>query len=362
MIRVLTIVFLVMSLMLSGCGRSPETARKELGQMNIQYNEQSFLKTIESNDSIAVKLFMEAGMDPNVNVDGGTPLMVAAAKNRVEIAKNLIEKKANVNAKDKEGSTPLIFAIVGDPKGSASTEAVKLLLDNNADVNIHRTHDGFTPLMAAVAKNDLTIVKLLLAKGADVNAKSKDGITALIVAAASDNKGSVITDIAKLLLEKGADVNAKPEQGMSALTAAKKSNKQDLINILLAAGAKEEAIVASKSSLLGRWSVNSTARNMKNIINMTVKASDEESNQISITLFMIGPSSGTHAKMETQTSLTEQNAGSFSFTDSRGNSGSGSLRIEGEKVKLIIKSNVTENNIWGIFPGEYFLYKGGSYF
>ena len=207
--RLFSILLIVVlsSIMLFGCGKSPEEARKELGQMNIQYTELSFLKAIENNDSVATKLFLEAGMDPNVNVDGVTPLMMAATKNRIEIAKSLIEKKANVNAKSKEGMTALGSAIAGDSDGPGNIDVVKLLLEKGADVNVQTTVEKMTPIMIAVAKGDVAIVKELIGKGADVNLKADKGITALIV--------------------------------------AKKMKKQEVVDILLQAGAKDETPVAT---------------------------------------------------------------------------------------------------------------------
>lgn len=227
----LVIVFLS-SIMLFGCGKSPEEARKELGQMNIQYTELSFLKAIENNDSVATKLFIEAGMDTNINVDGVTPLMVAATKNRLEIAKSLIEKKANVNAKAKDGMTALCLAIAGDSDGPGSIDFVKLLLEKGADVNVQTTVEKMTPIMIAVAKGDVGIVKELIGKGADVNLKADKGITALIV--------------------------------------AKKMKKQEVIDILLQAGAKEDVapqpVVTNQQNksvgFMGTWSSSGQGRDL----------------------------------------------------------------------------------------------------
>ena len=66
--------------------------------------------------------------------------------------------------------------------------------------------------MTASLKGHTEIVKALLDKGADVNAKSKDGVTALMWASQDGH-----TEIVKaLLIDKGADVNAKSEKGWTA--------------------------------------------------------------------------------------------------------------------------------------------------
>lgn len=88
----------------------------------------------------------------------------------VEAAKALIERGANVNARD-DGQTPLIRAAQ-----RGHIEVAKVLLEHGADVNA-RDDDGQTALMHAAGSTDPDMVQLLLAKGADVNLKDKDGDT-----------------------------------------------------------------------------------------------------------------------------------------------------------------------------------------
>ena len=84
--------------------------------------------------------------------------------------------------------TALVVAIVG-----GLTDTVKALLDRGADVN-RRTRNGLTPLMIAAAKGYTDIVDILLKNGADVNARSENGFTAVMI---SDEKG--YPNIAKLI-------------------------------------------------------------------------------------------------------------------------------------------------------------------
>ena len=89
--------------------------------------------------------------------------------------------------------------------------SVEILLAEGADVNAN-TANGMTALMCAASKGHTGIVQNLLDKGADVNTKRYDGLTALTLAAFFGHAGSV-----SALLAKGADVYAKDNHGSTAL-------------------------------------------------------------------------------------------------------------------------------------------------
>ena len=234
--RLLTVVVLSLALMLAGCSRSPEDAKKDLSKMNIQYNEQGFVKAADDNNLEAVKLFLEAGMSANTITEEGTPLMAAAANGNGEMAKLLIEKGANVNAKTKEDLNAILAAILGEGKAAGRQEVIKILLDKNVDLNVRFISDGvgFTPLMMAVQQKDIEIVKMLLTHKADVNVSDVNtGLTPLMLAAMNDN-----IEMAKELLSKGADVTRVSKNKATALTFAASNNNTEMIKVLKNAGAK----------------------------------------------------------------------------------------------------------------------------
>ena len=109
-------------------------------------------------------------------------------------------------------------------KGDINT--VRSLLNKGADVN-RKNKYGTTALQQAVVMNHKHVVKLLIEKGADVNAKNNEGNTILINAAWSSSK-----DIIKLLIEKGADVNAKNNRGGTALVHAVSGGNKNAIQLL----------------------------------------------------------------------------------------------------------------------------------
>jgi len=116
-----------------------------------------------------------------------------------------------------------------------SIEEVKFLIEKGADVNA-KTKDGKIVLFLAAEKNSIEVAKLLIEKGANVNAKNGAGWTVLMLAADGNN-----IEMAKSLIEKGADVNAKTEDGVTALMWAVWTNSPDMAKLLLEKGANVNA-------------------------------------------------------------------------------------------------------------------------
>ena len=126
-----------------------------------------------------------------------TRLMNALRTNDVQTFRSMAAESNIGSLKGPGGSTPLMFAVLyGD------NAAVKQLLDGGADPNI-KNEAGATALMWAV--NDLDKTRLLVDKGADVNAHSDDHRTPLLIASGLPGAAPVV----KLLIEHGADVNVK---------------------------------------------------------------------------------------------------------------------------------------------------------
>ncbi len=195
MSRILLITYLLTLLIpLSGCQKSPEDARRELRQLGIRWSQEAFLESVENSDTVVVKLFLLAGMNPNAtNAYGWTPLMHAAHSGHTEVVKTLLNAGAHVDAKDDDGFTPLSLAA-----GGGRTDTVRVLISAGADVNA-KDSDGVTPLMYASAMGYTNIVQALLDNRVDVNVQSNGGDTALALA---ESQGQ--TEIAEILRLSGA--------------------------------------------------------------------------------------------------------------------------------------------------------------
>jgi len=111
-------------------------------------------------------------------------------------------------------------------------EILDLLLANGADVNA-RNDQGVTLLHII---SDPDAIALLVGKGADLEARDKRGWTPLIEQATNQQNGS---DVVAALLANGANPNAKGNNGESALSFARKRGDAELMGILTKAGAKD---------------------------------------------------------------------------------------------------------------------------
>ncbi|HEX3187412.1 MAG TPA: ankyrin repeat domain-containing protein [Pyrinomonadaceae bacterium] len=148
----------------------------------------------------------------------------AAATGRSERLVELIEKDPSLaNAYSPDGFTPLGFAVF-----FAQPRIVEALLNTGADVNLpSRESMKVTPLASAAAAKQTEIARLLIAHGANVNARAASGHIPLHEAAGNGN-----VEMVKLLIENGADVNARTDDGKTPLDFAIEYKRTEVIDLL----------------------------------------------------------------------------------------------------------------------------------
>lgn len=194
----------------------------------------------KNRDHEAVRSLLKQHVDVNTpQPDGATPLAWAAHWDDMETADLLIRAGANVNAANSYGVTPLSLACTNE-----STAMVEKLL--NAGANPNGAPTGTPVLMTAARTGNVGTVKLLLAKGADVNAKeSARSQTALMWAVAEKHP-----EVARLLIDHGADIQAHSTSGFTPLLFAAQQGDLDSARMLLEAGANVNEAAPEEGSAL----------------------------------------------------------------------------------------------------------------
>ena len=155
----------------------------------------------------------------------------------------VLDRGANVNARDSQGNPVLIKASLGGILGT-----VQLLCDQGADANA-KNSKGDTALHAAARWGRASIVKLLCTQGATIDASGKSelekawnpsllgkGATAIVEAAYEGHK-----DVVELLINQGADMERRDKNGYTALLAAASKGHLAVVELLIEVGAKLEA-------------------------------------------------------------------------------------------------------------------------
>jgi ankyrin repeat protein len=195
-----------------------------------------------NGDARILRLLLDAGADPDTATPSGeTALMTAARTGTTEAVALLLDRGAHVNAKESvRGQTALMWAVV-----EQHLPVVKLLLDRGADVNartlvakpkgeyvparaggasgtgiirqraLPTADGGMTPLLFAIRDGDVEMVRLLVARGADINLSSGNHTTPLVIALLNGQVG-----LATELFERGADPNLADDYHRAALFAA----------------------------------------------------------------------------------------------------------------------------------------------
>jgi ankyrin repeat protein len=226
-------------------------AGAKINAMN-KFGQTSLILSAKNGHSDTVKTLLESGANVNdKDLNGKTALIVSAKNGHTYTVETLLEKNADTNVQDKNGKTALMLSAI-----YGYIPIVQVLINKGVDVNARDMLFNTTALMEAARKGHIAIVKLLLDSGADVNAKDSHGQTALIRAAKHGFSGTSSSagffghggfsnranstnhiDTIRALLDRGADLNAKDREGWTALMRAAEKGYVITVKILLSKGA-----------------------------------------------------------------------------------------------------------------------------
>src|SRR5262245_52190727 len=133
-----------------------DAARIKLGQLSLPFTDEAFLESAANGDVYAIKLFLAAGMNPNVaDRTGMTALMWAAGNGSAEMVEALLKAKADVSKRDSRGSTAVSFGAV-----SGSPSILRALLNSRVDPEI--VNGAF---IVAARRGHAELLRILREKG-----------------------------------------------------------------------------------------------------------------------------------------------------------------------------------------------------
>jgi uncharacterized protein len=232
------------------------------------------LFAVRDGNAMMMRLLLDHAADINLSSGNRTsPLLVALLNGQTGLATELLARGSNPNAADAYGRAPLFAAVdlrnfnhekYGDlpTDGLDPLELIKALLKKGADPNaktdtvpVHGlmqfdaswvNFDGQTSFVRAALSGDIDVMRLLLEHGADPNIATTQGTTALMAASGinwipgqtfSHSEGEYVEAV-ELCLEGGANVNAANSLGLTAMHGAANRGWESIIRILADHGAR----------------------------------------------------------------------------------------------------------------------------
>jgi quinoprotein dehydrogenase-associated probable ABC transporter substrate-binding protein len=206
---------------------------------------QELSNAVLASDQTRIKFLVKKGADLKArDPQGYAPIHTAARKRHPELIALFADLGADLNEPDGDGMTPLQHAVM-----RSHVPSVKMLLERGADIE-EKNKEGYTALALAIAEAKFEVAKVLLESGAHIDATAgPDALTPLMIASSqvSPGEGAIFLpestrpiDLARDLIKRGADVNAQSKSGVTALMIAAARNVAPMIGLLIQAGAKAD--------------------------------------------------------------------------------------------------------------------------
>lgn len=184
---------------------------------------EDFFIAIKQDNPSAIRSLLQRGFDANtLDPSGVHGLMLALNEPSLKAAQVLVEwPKTKVETRNLADESPLMIAAL-----RGHIEIARRLIERDADVN----KTGWTPLHYASTHGHLEIMRLLLDNHAYIDAESPNKTTPLMMAASYGTPAAV-----KLLLDAGADPSLRNMQGLSAIDFAQRTGRTDVVELIAAA-------------------------------------------------------------------------------------------------------------------------------
>lgn len=234
--RLLKIFFISLVLLIIGACTTTKVdnskaniVRQQLAEEGIPFSSQSLAHFAGEGDIAKVQQFLDAGMDINAMAGSSSAIMVAAAYQKSDMVRYLINHGADVNTITYIGSPLAVTAWNGN------ADIARMLLQSGANPDAVIV-DGYTPLLIAALNDKAEFIKVLGEYGANVNyIHPVTGFTPLALAAYYSNKDAAIA-----LIKLGANVNYIDPNNISVLDWSQISPNDDITRALVENGAKVE--------------------------------------------------------------------------------------------------------------------------
>lgn len=220
-------ILVLLALLGAGCaGEARESSADVDGELIV---------AARAGDIDRVRSLLERDADVDArDSSGATALVAAAYGNHVDVARSLIEAGAGVNVKDERQQSAYLIATseVGD-----DPRLLELTLANGADVDAKDSYNG-TGLIRAADRGHVGIVERLLEMEVEIDHVNRLGWTALLEAIILGGGDRGHTEVVRLLVEAGAEVNLADGQGVTPLAHARRQRYDEIAAILQRSGGR----------------------------------------------------------------------------------------------------------------------------